>query len=84
MSHFDCAGAFVVQLRAATDFGADHRGSSRTHRSGKTAHFESASEPCGPHGCGRTRRRMSQGGKSMEDVMKKRNCRTERMLDRST
>ena len=45
MSHFDCAGAFVVQFRTATDFGSDHVEGRVEHiASGRTAHFGSASE----------------------------------------
>ena len=45
MSHFDCAGAFVVQFRTATDFGSDHVEGRVEHiASGRTAHFESSSE----------------------------------------
>jgi len=45
MSHFDFAGAFVVQFRTDTDFGADHVTGRVEHvASGRTAHFESATE----------------------------------------
>ena len=45
MNDFHSAGAFVVQLRTATDFGADHVEGRVEHiASGSTAHFESASE----------------------------------------
>jgi len=45
MNDFHVAGAFVVQLRTATDFGANHVEGRIEHiASGRTAHFESASE----------------------------------------
>jgi len=45
MSRFDCAGAFVVQFRTATDFAADRVEGRVEHvASGRTARFESASE----------------------------------------
>jgi hypothetical protein len=45
MNHFDVAGAFVLQLRTDTDFVADHiQGRVEHVASGRTAHFESATE----------------------------------------
>ena len=45
MNDFHYAGAFVVQFRTATDFGANHVEGRIEHiASGGTAHFESSSE----------------------------------------
>ena len=45
MSRLDCAGNFVVQFRTATDFATGHVEGRVEHvASGRTAHFESASE----------------------------------------
>ena len=45
MNDFHYVGAFVVQFRTATDFGANHVEGRIEHiASGSTAHFESASE----------------------------------------
>ena len=45
MNDFHYAGAFVLQFRTATDFGTNHVEGRVEHiASGRTAHFESASE----------------------------------------
>ena len=45
MSRLDCACAFVVQFRTATDFAAGRVEGRVEHvASGRTAHFESANE----------------------------------------
>ena len=45
MNHFEVAGAFVLQFRTGTDFVADQiKGRVEHVASGRTAHFESATE----------------------------------------